>query len=177
MTCNAPGCLSCISNNNCTSCANGYTLNTNTTTGNSYCSYTGWTIQYPCSQIENGRCIQCYYPFNPSVTQNSQCSTCNVAYCAVCNTTNLQSCTSCVPGFVLSSGVCNPPQWSPFCNQNNGSNCLNCIDGYYLSQNSNVCIPCPSTCTNCVSNGTCLSCMTGYYLNNGTCSQCISGCS
>jgi len=78
-----------------------------------------------------------------------------------------------------------------------GTNCvLNCPEGYYLStQNSivgNVCLLCPSSCTQCVSTTNCTqcknslyttpnctspaNCTTGYLASNGTCQSCNSQC-
>lgn len=53
--------------------------------------------------------------------------------------------------------------------------CLACIDTFYLSGTS--CVPCPTGCLTCLSNGSCSSCLPGYNdPGNLTCIN-VAGCS
>lgn len=71
------------------------------------------------------------------------------------------------------------------CQVDEPSNCLVCSSGFALDSTSLICIPCPSTCRECVYSGTsesgelnfqCTSCYSNGYLNGGQCQSCASNC-
>ncbi len=130
-----------MSQNNCSSCASGYTLGGNGTMCTPICNATNC---YACNAINNV-CMTC----NPGYTlTNGQCTPLNFSCLPGCvNTTNScvynwntgkGECTQCMPGNLLYNGQC----YSSTCNIQNctmcspwdaaNTNCLRCAQSFTL---------------------------------------------
>lgn len=149
----------------CTSCYNGYQLDSSSKCVNSTSTYSNIL----CSVWANQICTQCSTGsyFNSAgicVTANSLCKTFNSmnGYC-----------TSCFNGYTLSENTCvvsNLPSIDPFCKTFSGSLCTQCGNRYFKGQ-SGLCQQVNNLCNTWdSSNGNCLTCYPGYALSNGQCS-------
>ncbi|KAL4450910.1 hypothetical protein ABPG74_011752 [Tetrahymena malaccensis] len=157
--------------NQCTSCFDGYYLNTST--NNCSPCITG------CKQCNNstscniGQCINPY--FYDANTQT--CQSCS-PQCLNCN--NSSDCTSCEDGYVLISGSCTQcNQKCKKCSQS-ASNCSECFKNQLLNngncQQKYFCFPSCVTPLICNSSYQC-ECLEGYYKNSSNiCTQCIQHC-
>ncbi|KAL4480244.1 hypothetical protein ABPG74_020760 [Tetrahymena malaccensis] len=151
-------CLQCNTQQQCTQCNSGYLLNSN-----KQCQSCP-SADFQLDQNDNCVCKQ------NMILQGKQCE-CNQGYskdannvCQQCSPNCLecdmqQKCQKCQSDYIVDS------QSNCVCKQNmiqdNGA-CV-CIQGY--SKNSNdICVQCPTYCSQCDTQQKCLVCNTGYYL-------------
>ena len=150
ITCNVPNCLSCSSNNVCSQCSSGLTLNLASNT----CGCSAAQLWNSSAQI---------------------CLTCSNLYtnCYSCNQT---ACISCIPGYYqpTGSGSCIKCNQDANCGVCNTTNCLSCVTGYYLQPN-NTCSACFVDCANCTgsAHNQCTVCNSGFALFGST-NQCAT---
>lgn len=178
-------CRYCLSNNQCSICAEGFSLNStdyscfqNNCSTLSNCQLCDENA-YVCYLCQAGFMMNDVYDGGQCVPINSN-YTCNISGCAVCSSTNNSQCTMCLPTYTANGSTqCVPNSCNIancyLCFQN--SVCTVCLSGFYLTTNL-TCLPLYSNVNNC---GTqipfCLMCVTGL-LNNSTgpyCVQCQDG--
>ncbi|PAV23032.1 growth factor receptor domain-containing [Pyrrhoderma noxium] len=91
-----------------------------------------------------------------------KCTACGITSFTIASTIDQAKCTSCLPGFVLSSGQC----------------VESCPNGSFLDPKDNTtCSNCDSTCSTCANSfTTCLTCANNLLASGGTCvTSCPSG--
>ncbi|MBE6449382.1 MAG: hypothetical protein E7013_01605 [Alphaproteobacteria bacterium] len=172
-----PGnCKTCDSNGTCTSCIDGYTGTTCTTCASGYYADGSACVKLTC---ENGTVSGNVCACNDGYYGTTSCSPCP-GNCATCDSNGAcktcidgytgTTCTDCASGYYADGGTC----IELTCENGtvDGDTCA-CNDGYY---GTTSCIPCPSECATCDSDGVCTSCQTGYYLSDSGCLTCASGC-
>jgi len=117
--------------------------------------------------------------FTLTTDQPAQCRINCQGYCATCDSMNPFSCNTCLAGYTLVNGACQPDT-----SCNNNAICQVCPFGYSISSASTTivfnqtCQQCnQSNCARCDSiSQECHSCLTGYYLSGSACTQCSLGC-
>ncbi|KAI0303293.1 insulin-like growth factor binding protein [Multifurca ochricompacta] len=89
----------------------------------------------------------------------AKCTSCGIPNFNVASTINQLQCKGCLPGFVLSNGLC----------------VESCPSGTFLSPRDNLtCTPCSSQCSTCVgASDFCLACNGGQLASGG---KCVSSC-
>lgn len=181
------------SNSQCTSCFDGYYLNTNDcfqcndncftckdSSTNCLTCKDGFILQpdNTCKKICPLGCSDC--------SSQSICTKCEIGFvlsydlcihceppCASC-TSLPSSCTSCIENYSLSGKTCT---------YDCVENCINCekpcrgcVEGYFLI--NNLCEKCEDSCKTCITSpGSCSSCNKGYSLKNSHCEKvCLPNC-
>ena len=161
------GCNRCSSNNVCSSCLLGFSLN------NNKCS----VCSYPCATCNaQGGCVTCQAPYSLTAATNSTCFTCTTRNCLQCSVSNTSNCLSCASNYQLVQGSC---VYS--CQDNNclecffNNICTKCGPGY-TPNGTTGCTPCTNApqCSECSSSNPsiCYKCASGYYLSKGLCTIC-----
>lgn len=150
ISCNVTNCLKCSSNNICSQCSPGFSLdNVNNICGCSSSQLWDSTLK--------------------------QCLSCNSLY-TNCNSCSSTVCLSCQAGYFKTgaTGTCSICNQDTNCNVCSSTNCLSCISGYYLLPN-NTCTSCFEDCSNCTgsANNQCTSCNSGFSLLSTT-NQCAT---
>lgn len=194
------GCTICSTATICSSCKEGYFLNTKSECENCHppctnCSGSDGSI---CSKCEDkyyhttdDKCLSCNSPcdtcFGPSATE---CNTCADGYhlfgssclectppCLTCTAQSLTECLSCVDKHYLVGNKCKECK-APCENcQGSETQCTSCLEGYYIT--GQTCTPCPTGCATCTSSGSttqCQKCIDGYIKTGSSCEKCGEGC-
>ncbi|KAL4435263.1 hypothetical protein ABPG74_017355 [Tetrahymena malaccensis] len=171
-------CLTCSvpqNPNNCTSCRNGFYLNSvqqcqpcDSTT--SFCQNCVSLSSYCTSCVSNYQLI------------GSTCKPICAQNCATCTQPLLMAfCTACQDGYFLNSGNCTPCQQPcKTCDQSSGTICKSCISQYTLI-GTNCVLACDPSCSQCSqpnNSNACQQCSPNYFqpINTTSCQQCGANC-
>ena len=200
---NTAGCQTILSNGECQSCNNGYTLTADYTcrlilnpipfcltysavTGDVTCLECGYgyLLQNNSCVLEIQNCVQ----YSADHTYCIQCASgmvlsdfWNQCFNAIANCSSYQDnvCVQCQDGFTLNSllNLCNlnVPNCLNF--SSDGSQCLSCVPGFQLLS-SNFCSEVIYNCSTYDSTGHCLTCIDNYFYNPviNECSRVIRDC-
>ena len=154
-------CAECLggTNNQCSSCNDGYFLQPSSTTCLSNCPSGKW------KDTANNICVDsCPSPGYWQDTTNHICADCHTA-CSVCTGSSNTQCSACKPGYFL--------QPAP-----DVTTCLStCPVGYWKDDTNNKCMPCNVACAVCTGSAStqCSACKTGFFLQpSGT--ECLNSC-
>ncbi|EAR92882.2 transmembrane protein, putative (macronuclear) [Tetrahymena thermophila SB210] len=173
-------CLTCLNQTVCSSCQNGFRLDSQSGLCLPYCPPVDGYYQLPdltcttcpqgclkCSQqgskfVQCSSCLDGYY-LDPNT---NLCFTCS-SNCLLCNDAN--SCAKCSINNYLMPAINNQPS---FC-------VASCQPGYYKETDSRLCIQCNiDNCTQCTGPTSCSICSAGYFIDiiYKTCNQCSDNC-
>ena len=108
----------------------------------------------------NEKCTKCSGEKVASADGKS-CVNCEVVHCSKCIEYDSETCETCNSGFIKENGKCVTPK---VVNE--------CKTGYYISE-SNTCLPCPSSCSSCLSESYCTECINGIENKDGKCEECF----
>ena len=193
LVCNIVGCSYCITNNTCSACMNGYTLNSNNNSCTASCSVPNC---YQC--LNNLNCQTCSYGYylnnNNCVPVSQSQSFCNTTFGSTCTACTNTICTQCASGTVINTvnGNCCPPITNNIANcasysttwGNTGCQysitCTACQLGSILTapfsgQPQCLSIPCTiNNCAYCFHSTVCLVCKQGYNLVNNVCTSYVA---
>jgi hypothetical protein len=95
---------------------------------------------------------------------------CQMEYCEKCAPATY--CISCISGYVMKNGKCNPIST---CSGGQFFDGKSCTCPLFTYQSASICISCPANCILCNS-FTCLACTQTYYISAGICVDCPQNC-
>ena len=150
--------------------------------GSDYCA--------KCQYINNKfKCLECTNKSYRVSEQSGKCELCSIPNCEICyfpDNSNKAQCNKCYPDYYINEEkTCSRCYRSIY----NGESCYYCPDKEncycadgYTKDNSNNCVKCPSTCSNCkyiITSNTleCSSCISGYLMDSyKNCENCGNNC-